>query len=163
MSQIKLSPAESKYLQKMSSKMQSQDNRATAFIVFVVYQKESIYVGEDGDYDYTEIIETLTGDFCSYKSKHEAKEELRKSGYDKISEDDLDIRYLKEIDKFVTLFFTEESAQRYIESNPHHLNKPYIYGESAYNNLDLKTIQRLLMNGLDDHKNGVYSTPVDSN
>jgi len=52
--------------------------------------------------------------------------------------------YTKEIDIFVSAFFTMKAAKTHIEMNHYHYSKPYVYVTSGWRNFEMQMVQEVL-------------------
>lgn len=151
-------------LNDIAEQIRTQDNRATADPIFILFDKikmptdshysdEYIYIDVDDD-NYE--IDGNAGDLRIYIKETLELRQLPEN-IDTIDEDALlellekyhkiDKVYIKKIDEFKQAFFTNKSAHEYMESNKHHFNDPYIYCDSLYRNYEMQAIREALMKG----------------
>lgn len=134
------------WLEEIASDLQTQDNRCTAYPVFVVQQKRTVWGVEDGYEDYFQWIDDADcspvpepspeAERCEihWKAEGEAPEGYRRIG-------------AKDYWEFVTACFTERGAEAYIKCNGHNLCSPRIYVESAYRNAEWQRVEVWLREG----------------
>ena len=104
-------------LKKTSELLRTQNNRATAHPLFIVYEKERIY-GVDPDF-HDDVF------------------------HDDVFEE-MEINYIEK-NRFVSAHFTEAAAERYIAENNHNLEKPFVYAASMYMCHEMIAIREFLM------------------
>ena len=119
--------------------IRTQDNLATAEPLFCVFQKERVY-GLDPAY---------TEDIVWYDEESEAdaatSKELEKQWQlDRREPGTWHRTGYKDVDRFVTACFTQDSAKAYILANQHNLKKPFIYVETLYRNPEMITLRQWL-------------------
>lgn len=124
---------------QVGESIRTQDNLATAEPLFCVFQKERVY-GLDPAY---------TEDIVWYDEESEADAATSKKLENQWQ---LDRREpgtwhrtgYKDVDRFVTACFTQDSAKAYILANQHNLKKPFIYVETLYRNPEMITLRQWL-------------------
>ena len=159
-------------LGKIAEEIRTQDNRATADPIFILFDRQKIptdyhysdeYIYIDSGNDNYEIegnrqalleyVKDEYGSLVYCPENIKKKEDL-----ENLTEDDLldlmqhdrehfDKVYTKTIDVFKQAFFTDKSAQEYLEANRHHFKDPYIYCDSLYRNYEMQAIRNALMKG----------------
>ncbi len=156
----KLTAEQQEFLNNLTTQMSKQDNRATQYPLFYVYEKEERWVNDDADYDKVQWFsddQVSIVDIYTDKDENEWKwseekniwrcEELKKE-YDEYDFDDRFATgfrkvYIKEVDLPVINvgpFFTEEAAEAHIRANHYHYNKPFTYVNGAWRNPEIKKI-----------------------
>jgi hypothetical protein len=143
----------------LASKIAAQDNRATKYPLFIVYDYDEIIV--DGEFFSGDETKWL---YCAEEPEDrglyndEEKEIKIKELMDEASleypEDDIPdsifyrdqyeemftrVEVLK-VEKFVNVFFTNEAAQNFIDANRYHYKEPHIYVDSAWRNEEVKQL-----------------------
>lgn len=120
----------------------TQSNECTAEPIFLVRQKRRI-TGVDTDYaDDGQIIWIVDGEECN--AEESAELEKRYDDSDEIGPEYTRTAFI-EIDETVTLCFTKEAAERYIERNRHNLRKPFVYVDSLYRNPEMIAVRQMLL------------------
>jgi hypothetical protein len=128
---------QSKFFKDLAERMTKQDNRATQYPLFCIYQTEEREVNEGDDYDR---IVYYNDDYSEIASFTEYNE-------DEIPQEFYHRALLKEFSvpvESVGPFFTEKAAQDHIDANDYHYTKPYIYVTSAWRNYELQTTMKLI-------------------
>lgn len=162
MKTITLTDEQELFINGLAEAMATQSNRGTQYPLFYVYEKEEVSVSSDGSADriifvtddYSEVTEYEDEDGNLWKCEGSGWGTWRCEGKDEELEDyeveekfGLTKVYLKEIDKPVVdagPFLTEAAAQRHIDANYYHYNKPYIYVNSAWRNYEMQGLLQLL-------------------
>lgn len=122
-------------MEQIGERLRTQDGRITQDPIFAVEQKKRIW-GMDPDGDEANVVwldsdcEVVTESFAK---RHGGEAE----GFTRTA--------FIEIWEFVSPFFTEAAAQRYIAENSHNLKSPRIYAHSAYRNREFIAIRKHLM------------------
>lgn len=151
-----------KHLEKLkdiSKEMKVQDNRLSSYPYFIVYDRRSIPMNPDyspitsnaGDNGRTIYVHTELED-SEFDSVEELIEDGKASGYFESAEYEAieqfkeEIReiYVQDIDVLKGVFLTEKAAKDFIDSQAHHLDRPYIYGESFYDNDEMRTVSEAI-------------------
>jgi hypothetical protein len=138
-------------LKTIAERLHTQDNRCTADPIFVVYEKRRLY---GIDMDYSENIVWID----SYNGGREADEKKTKAlerYYERYRQypDGWTKTAYEDENRFVTVCFTEASAQAYIDKNKHNLERPFIYADSLYRNHEMIFVRNYLMT-----KRGIWPT-----
>lgn len=149
-----------KVLDGMAANLRSQDNRATSDPVYVVQQRYRHYMCEgafDGDNetwqsvypDYEEApAELLLILWAKYEQNGDSEQTVVAGD---IADEALHGEWQKvsvlDTWEFVTAFFTQAGADRYIEENAHNLTDPRVYVASAYRNHEWQAVRATLMEG----------------
>lgn len=163
MKTIQVTDEQYEFLQELTRKMETQSNRATAWPLFYVYQKNERWVPAAADYDIVKFYDNVS---CSTVSEHEDKDgNTWVQIDDKIgtwkcnetgetidcgeAEDRFDFRivYIKLEDEPVLgcgPFFTEEAAKAHISSNHYHYHSPFTYADGAWRNYEMQNLMKLL-------------------
>lgn len=152
------------WLKELAHKMLNQDNKATAFPMFCVMDKEMAMV----PFNYTDGSKFIVFDQhgTDFLTDEETKEEFIEEilcKFPEIKEKEIEnmntyemadfletyhkytIEYYNYVEKEITSCFTFTSAQNYLEQNRHNLKNPYIYVRSYYRNYEMiKVIHSLL-------------------
>lgn len=157
-----LTPEQQKFIEEITEKMSKQNNRATAFPLYYVYDKEELSVGQDADADreilrdedWHEINEITDDDEEIWKFDGKQMWTNQKTGEEITSFELQDnyareytVDYMKRFDKPVVNvgpFLTEEGAQAHIDANNYHYEEPYIYVNSCWRNYELQNILTIL-------------------
>ena len=127
-------------MHRIGELIRTQDNRATSDPLFIVQEKRRIY-GMDPDY---------CEDYDWMSEDHEAvANEIERAGLDALDDKGVEIKgwekaYYVDQWEFVTVCFTEQGCEDYIEANGHNLNEPRIYAVSAYRNREMIAIREFL-------------------
>lgn len=151
------------FLDMLTGKMRGQDNRATAFPLYYVYEKDEISVGQDSDCDrvalrnedWREVDELTDNDGNVWKQvapdsemwKNEELGELTAFELQDSYAREYTIDYLRRVDKPIVNvgpFLTEEGAQAHINANHYHYNEPYIFVNSCWRNHELQEVLKIL-------------------
>jgi len=124
-------------LTTMAAQMRAQDNLGTNLPIFVVRQKRRIY-GVDPDH-HSKAVRRWFNEDGDEVSKEEAAATIMVDG---------EAQYTRvwciDIDENVQPFFTKKAAQAYIDANRHNLDRPHIYVESGYRNVEWQAVRELL-------------------
>lgn len=131
------------FVYEMSELINAQDNRITADPLFCVFQKRTIVVDEDYDYD-----RIVWADGEGNEASDTETEKLNKLRADvdgdycaenEIEWDSVEWRRLaiKEIDEFVTACFTEQGCKDFLATQGHNLYKPFTYVTSLFRNIEM--------------------------
>lgn len=157
-------------LKEISKEMKTQDNRLASYPYFIVYSRRSIpvdaeyspptsHAGENGRYIYTHYrLEDI-----AFASVDELMERAEQSNFFEFENGDhfregIKEIYIQDIDVLEGVFLTEKAAKNFIENNGHHLDRPYIYGESFSNNEEMRVVCEAIASltpEIPPHKNGV--------
>jgi hypothetical protein len=158
-------------LEQIAEEIRTQDNRATESPIFILFDR--VKMPTDRDYSDDYIYHDADNDDCDVDGNREAllkyiKDEFdtityspigvnRKEDLDKLSEDQLlDIMendrtfykvHVKTVNEFKQAFFTNKSAQEFLEANRHRFDDPFIYCDSMYRNYEMQAIRNALING----------------
>lgn len=162
MKTITLTAEQELFINGLTESMETQSNRATQYPLFYVYEKEDIWVDGDASSDRiaftndegseTNEEEDSDGNVWKFDGDWSGDWRCEDTG-ETIDEDEAIERFglrrinLKEIDKPVVdagPFLTEAAAQRHIDTNSHHYNKPYIYVNSCFRNYEMQGLLQLL-------------------
>ena len=132
-------------LRSLGNAIATQDNRATAHPLFVVFQTRDIVANEDYDHDR---IDYYDKDDCeSIEEEHEPTTYALLKKLDDLGE--LPDRYcrvaVKEVNEFVTACFSEQGCKDYIAANGNNLNKPFIYVSSLYRNAEMISLREFIL------------------
>ncbi len=129
-------------LKAIGNAMLTQDNRCTAYPIFLVQQGWREY-GYDPEY----ATPTVWIDTCN--NREEANKEEAKKLCDMVENgENIDGWVLTGyVDRweFVTACFTEKGAQDFIKINGHNLGESRIYVDSLWRNEEMKLIRRHLI------------------
>lgn len=141
-------------LKEFQKELETQDNRATAHPLYVVYQTEHVPTDSDYSDKYEYYDPHSSDDFDNLEWFVESNEiDLPKPMDDdelfKWLEEHYDINkvYYLEKPKFVTAFFTNKAAELYIRANAHNLKDPYVYVESLYRNYEMQAVRNHFVDG----------------
>jgi len=135
-----------KTLKDIGNKLNTQDNRSTAFPLFVVQSLKKQYVDRSWDWEHAERKEDWnSGDLCN---KCQLKE-LHGKNLPKYCEDcdaDLFVYYNEEyeFDLQAGVFLTEHACKEHIKYNGYHYHRPRIYAISAWRNDEMQSIMKIL-------------------
>ena len=152
-------------LKQIGEEIKTQDNRATADPIFILFDREKMPTDShySDDYIYIDVDDDnheIDGNAKELRKYVKDTLETRQlpDDIDTMDEDKLlelleryhkiDKVYVKTIDVFKQAFFTNKSAHEFMESNMHHFNDPYVYCDSLYRNYEMQAIRNALMNGL---------------
>ena len=138
---------------RIKSELLTQDNRITADPLFVVFEKERIFVRDDGSDDVC-YVDHYDSDYPVYDTIADVYESYEREIPPGCCESSMlkefpDIEAVNYIEKprFVTACFTEKGALDYIKANGHNLREPYIFVVSLYRNAEMIAIRNMLMAG----------------
>jgi hypothetical protein len=153
-------------LKEISSKLKTQNNRLCSYPFFIVYDRFYIPVAEgtcpittnhDDDGGKAVYIHSdLDGQ--EFDSKEDLMKYARDNEYEDIDEDDIESFDVQYMDRFVSMFLTEDAAKDFLEYYGHHLSAPYIYGDSFYDNEEMRVVCESIASltpEIPPHKNGV--------
>lgn len=150
------------FLGELTQRMTTQNNRATAYPLYYVYDKEEISVGDTvdsdrvvlRDEDWSEVEEFTDEEGQVWKFDKEQMWTNQDTGEEITSFElqdnyarDLAIEYLRKVSKPITNvgpFLTEQEAQAHIDANSYHYNEPYIFVHSCWRNSELQQVIRIL-------------------
>ena len=142
----KLSKENVDFLVQLGKKMNKQDNRSTAHVLFMVQVDKKVYVSSDWDsHDGTERKEDDEGLMCDRCKK---KEEKGKELPDWCEECDSDCFHFFKIERVTDdtagVFFTAKACDEHIRVNHYHYRNPKSYGISAWRNEEMQEVQKIL-------------------
>jgi len=131
-------------LSEISKELNTQDNRYTRDPIYIVEQLDVQY-GLDPLWT-EDTAWYSTEDF--YEANNEESIKLYEQ-YDKDFDEPDGWVLTGKIERYVFVqpFFTEKSANEYIQLNSHNLNQPRVYVHTGYKNAEWKTVRELLMGG----------------
>jgi len=146
-------------LNEIKERLNTQDNRATANPIFVVYDWEKVPCPEgytddcvylhDGDE-----IGTTKEEVIKFCKENDIKlpddiEEMDYWNFDSWigDQEELTKWYYQKVRRFVNVFFTEEAAQRFFDANHYHYSEPHIYVNSLWRNPEMQAVRKALMEG----------------
>lgn len=141
----KLSKEHVKFLVDLGKKMNKQDNRSTAHVLFMVSVEKKIYVSKDWDYEEVERIEDSWGDMCD-KCKKKEENDKKVPNFCEDCDDDCFAYFKKErvTDDTAGVFFTAQACDDHIKRNHYHYCKPKSYGICAWRNDEMQEVQKIL-------------------
>lgn len=119
-----------KELKELGHEMNTQDNLATSFPLYCVYEKDYIY-GMDSDYS------------DEYKWMDSSGDEYNENDIDPKWENIFKVYYIKR-DRFLNAHFTGKAARLYIKQNRHNLTEPFVFVTSLYRCHEMIKIQDFL-------------------
>lgn len=125
-------------IKSISYEISTQDNRATSYPLFCVFDKERIY-GMDSDYSNSFEWFNQEGDETIDSDGGMSEDFAEENGYNKV--------YYLDIDRFINAHFTERAAKEHIRINGHNLNKPFIYVTSLFRCHEMISIRDFLKSG----------------
>lgn len=143
-------------LLEISDNIKTQDNRCTAYPLFVVFQKREIVTHEDYDHDFIAWFNE-EGERANEETSKQLDEMRKDIDGNHFMEDEIELGNdedgitewrqlaIKEIDEFVTACFTEKGCNDYLALNKHNLKKPYIYTESLFRNHEMLSIRDYIL------------------
>lgn len=158
-------------LDYLKKELETQDNRATAEPMFVVFSKREYPTTSDYSYDRSyylehsdhdevgetkeEVLEYLKEQYEDdedYIREQKAIKELEDASeydFDDLLFEKFEIQqvYVFEVPQFEQAFFTEKAAKRYLEINGHNLTKPFLYVTSMYRNEEMQEIRNYFLGG----------------
>jgi len=150
MKNIILTDEQHDFLINLSKELHSQNSRITVDPIFCVYQLERFY-NEDGEHE----CYTCDGEEIDAEFVRESIVQYRKDNAGIHSSDDWVIKELcyrklcydfKEVPVSGQYYFSEKAAQRHIDQNSYHYNKPFVYIESAWRNYEWQKIREIILN-----------------
>lgn len=128
-----------------------QGNRATAHPLYCVYQKKVVIVPEghsdlsgwtkDGETVSTEsVMEEIKKDCEAHPEQdHRTDDDIAEElGYEKY------YYKLEDVPVSGQVYLTEMAAQAHIDANHYHYKNPFIYVESAWRNLEMQNLRRII-------------------
>lgn len=157
-------------LKEISKELKTQDGRHASYPYFVVYDRRPIPINpyyspvtcNAGANERTIFVHS---EFEGYEFENEGDliAHAREEGYiDDDSEqdfiDEIKKLYVQDVDVLRGVFLTERGAKDFLESQAHHLSRPYIYGESFYNNDEMRIVCEAIASltpQVPPHKNGI--------
>jgi len=136
------------FLIELGKEMNTQNNRSTQFPAFVVMQKVKVY----GDSSYCSEVERKNSDDYNWEDVLCDKcQKLLEDGKElpDLCDDCNDEGFLwfNWEDKIVDncgMFLTAKAAQRHIDENHYHYNKPFTYGISCWRNYEMQRVLEIL-------------------
>jgi hypothetical protein len=152
-------------LEKIAEEIRTQDNRATADPIFILFDRQKMptdrdfsdeYIYMDVDNDNNEIdgnfkalLEYVKDERRNIINFPERLDDLNEDGLFELMESDRKFEkvYVKTIDVFKQAFFTDKSAHEYLDANKHNLKDPHIYCDSLYRNYEMQAIRNALIAG----------------
>ena len=148
-------------LSKLRDEMKSQDNAATAYPLYVVFDWEKVPTEErySDEYEYVDIEEGVTvaktkGELIEYAKSEQDPKSSPRTNFNAMMERELldwltrhnngipvrKIFYLKK-EVFITAFFTRKAAQAFIDANHYHYKEPHIYVATLWRNYEMQGIR----------------------
>lgn len=143
----KLKKEQIDFLVQLGKKMNKQDNRSTAHVLFMVEEEKKICVDYSwGSHDLVERKEEYnTDDMCdSCQDKLEKDEEVPEDCSECSSECFNFYSLERQTVDTAGVFFTAEACEEHIRLNHYHYRKPKSYGVSAWRNDEMQEIQKIL-------------------
>ena len=125
-------------IEELARLIRTQDNRATAWPIFMVQQSVRDYGIAEG-YEEDSV-------WCDCEGEVDDPETLASLSSDDAGDDD-DYRLVGYRDRWenVQPFLTEEGANEYIRINGHNLRKTRIYVEAAFRNAEWQFMRELIL------------------
>lgn len=124
-------------------KMNTQDNRSTAYPLFVIQSLNKVY-SENGceserneDIDDNELCKSCKELYDNEKDLPEQCEECDSCGFHWF-----DNEY--EFDLRAGVFFTEQACEEHIKANDYHYTKPRSYAIGAWRNEEMQEVMRII-------------------
>lgn len=140
-----ISEEDKKYLLELSKKMNSQDNRATQFPMFVIKQKVKVYGREECCDELERKEEQDDDEMCETCSeKYEEGTDLLDNCQDCDPRCFIEFNWEDETVEDAGSFFTAEAAQDHIDRNAYHYNKPFTYGIPSWRNPEMQIVLKII-------------------
>ena len=131
-------------LDELRLRLLTQDNRMTAHPIFVVFEKRRI-CGLDSDYSDDYFWRTSDGVDVADAEEAAALDLIRWPNEKMINGVMFEKVYYLEVNRFVTVCFTQKGAEAYLSNNGHNLRNPFIYVDSLYRNREMIELRNHLM------------------
>lgn len=151
MKKIVLTDQQYEQLKQLALEMESQDNRATQYPLFVIMVDKKVY----GSYEWcdeAERKEESDGELCSSCEKlADEGEELPEYCNNCDSDCFVWFKWEQDFDLEAGVFLTAKACDEHIRLNHYHYTNPRSYGISAWRNYEMQDIMKLIfdMIGLD--------------
>ena len=134
--------------QELKERIESNDNRGTAmpYLLFLQERRELVAANDYGDsYKW---VENITGDFCTFNTKEEAKAFLRNDYLDddecEFDGNDIQKYAYHEIWETQNVFLTDKGYQDHLKENSHNLKEHRTYGTHAFRNKEIRSLYALI-------------------
>jgi hypothetical protein len=131
---------------ELKERIEKNDRRCTAMpYLLLLRETRKVSCDPDFNYDGTEYVEQLSGDYKSFKTKKEAIQWL--------AEDDPDYEYKKgdvvkwhyqEVDETKNVFLTDKGYEEHLKINRHNLRDYHSYGIHAFRNREVESLFSLI-------------------
>lgn len=147
------------FLENLKEEILTQDNLATRDVMFAVSETKERYDIDNDCCDYQVMvvddavfrnIDDVIDNFPDFDE--ELKELDLESACDYLFEQGYDVRMcgVKEVEEFnfmngEAVFFTSKACKKFIERNKHNLSSPKVFGISAWNNPEMRTLREIII------------------
>lgn len=136
-------------ISEISELLKTQDNRATADPMFVVFEKKRIW-GMDSNY--CDESKWMNLEHDGQEADDEQVAEIEKKIADAVEDGEILVDlggwekvYYIDVDRFVVACLTEKAALDYIVANSHRLFQPFVYATSNYRNHEMIEVRNHLI------------------
>lgn len=134
-------------IKEIGHKMANQDNRATQYPMFCVYEivERSVADGQ-GESRRKDMDSIDLDDLCEKCAKlHEDGEDLPDQCDDCDSDCFWNCEEELEPNLQAGVFFTAEACQKHIDENHYHYNKPVVYGIGSWRNPEMVEVMKYIL------------------
>ncbi len=142
----KLNQQQIDFLVELGKKMNAQNNRSTANVLFMIEEEVKVPRHPNWGYEERERSEYYTNeDLCEACQKLAEDGEEVPDQCDECSDDCFNHYNLeRQTVDTAGVFFTAEACDEHIRLNGHHYTKPKSYGVSAWRNPEMQGVQEIL-------------------
>lgn len=162
---IEVTDEQYEFFDNIAKEMVTQSNQGTEFPLFCVYQKEEVpapagcgqFPGwhKDGETYYEDDLKDCA-EVNDYIEEHPEDKDMKpadilteKLEYEEVCYD------IKDVPVVGQVYFTENAAQRHIDANSYHYNKPFVYVVGAWRNIEIQKLMQFF--SLFGHKSEQWS------
>jgi len=139
------------FLMDLSNEIKKQDNRSTGAPYYYVVKCVNEVQAPEGNGLYTKYVDMQSGDYQTYDSREECKNQLIKDGWfedeaEKTAEN-LERHEFAEAFTEKNIFLTERGYKEHLDLNGHnyrHHKKFYSYVKHAFRNPEVKTLLEII-------------------
>jgi hypothetical protein len=143
---LKIEKKDAEFLKELSKKINTQNKRCTAYVMFMIYDKVKVYRGNEGSE-----IERKDMDYVNSKDLCDSCAKLYEDG-DELPEtcDDCDpdcfytFDWEEQPQDEYGVYFTAEACERAILRYGHHFNQAFSFGISAYHSEEMKRVMDII-------------------
>lgn len=141
----KLTQEQIDFLIDLGKKMNAQNNRMTAHVLFMVEEDVEIPVPSDWDYDGKSRSEYFDGELCESCTALAEENENIPDDCEDCPDECFDFyRMERRTTDDPGTFLTAEACDEHIRLNKHHYTNPKSYGVSAWRNYEMQEVQKIL-------------------